>query len=681
MSRSKEIGTLGSIALLVSSITVKKNYTYVQIQGPGLSTIPTLFQQSGWVLPTCAFISVAVLSCLSALYICEVLSNIHGNERFQAKIEFTTIAQVYLGTKYHYVFQIILFLSLQSANVASIIIAAQTFDSMFITIFKRTCGLALSHTGWICISKDIGNGNSPFPSDSFFLFTFGLLFTAFLVMPFGFFSLADNVIIQVISFIALTAILLQWVIAFIQEGLDTALLPAFGNDYSAILGIAIFNYSFITTIPSWINNMSPTVNIHHCLFISIVISIVFYLIFGISGAMAYKMDASSDILVILTTKGSLISKITSYLFPIFALITSIPVYTIVVRSNLIRGKICSSSWASFLSNCLPWIICIPIQTKDWIGALQNWSSLFFQSSVNYILPFVFYFISRKPSAPVKHNDIKLDESQHSVYPLICRQETAPPSPCFQTVNYNDISELLVSTKYMFSGEQSNIKTFGCNYNLENSLIYPPLNMNEKYNITTDSTHINNDSEKIVGFITQPCKFAKSSSQRSLTSDNNIDYEPSHFNNENITCRYGEKPNASIFSFEHCYSETTCRNPSTCHPTKVLEGLEPFSYNTEFNASSSSNALHCQCSSLISRDTLTLTPNKDDYEVTLNGEDSDNESAKLQQEIDDQVPKKFVALGKNCRINPFYLAITSCALLSLFIIYTIIYSFLKITIKK
>lgn len=96
--------------------------------------------------------------------------------------------------------------------------------------------------------------------------------------------------------------------------------------------------------------------------------------------MAYQMEGSSDILAILSAQGkhiytnnkhqplyiylsifnlgSTASLVTSYLFPVCALVTSIPVFTIVIRSNLLRGEICSPTWALFWSNFLPWLICM-----------------------------------------------------------------------------------------------------------------------------------------------------------------------------------------------------------------------------------------------------------------------------------------------------------------------------------
>lgn len=121
---------------------------------------------------------------------------------------------------------------------------------MLITIFKGTCGLGVSPGGWFCVSGASTEltGNSPFGSEDYFIFTFGFLLTGVMVIPLGFFSLVENIAVQMTSFVVLTAILIQWTVAFAQEGLKTELLPASGSNSSMVLGIVIFNYSFITTV-------------------------------------------------------------------------------------------------------------------------------------------------------------------------------------------------------------------------------------------------------------------------------------------------------------------------------------------------------------------------------------------------------------------------------------------------
>lgn len=46
----------------------------------------------------------------------------------------------------------------------------------------------------------------------------------------------------------------EWVTVFWRQGPNNPTsLPAFGNNVSSVVGSIMFNYAFITAIPSWIN--------------------------------------------------------------------------------------------------------------------------------------------------------------------------------------------------------------------------------------------------------------------------------------------------------------------------------------------------------------------------------------------------------------------------------------------
>ncbi|KAI9496784.1 hypothetical protein BDB00DRAFT_889615, partial [Zychaea mexicana] len=368
--------------------------------GPGLPMIPPLYQQAGWLAPTIVIIAVAFLSGVASLFICEVLASIRGNEKFQAQVEITTVAQLLLGKKYHYFFQVILYIALQAVNIASIVISSQTMDNLIITLFKGTCGLNIYPGGWICVDQGTSQSGSPFSESDYFIFTMGYLLTMVMVMPLGFFDLVDNMGVMIASLITMAVVTIQWVVAFCQEGLKTELMPATGPSAGMVLGIIIFNFSYVTTVPTWVNSINPDVSIHKCITWSIIITTAIYIVLGVFGGMAYPMSVSDNILTLLSNESTVASKVTTYLFPICALVTSIPVYVIVIRCNLLRGGLCGRRWAVFWSNLLPWIISIPLMNKNWMNAIQNWISLFFQSSTNYILPFVLYFVSRKFQASV-----------------------------------------------------------------------------------------------------------------------------------------------------------------------------------------------------------------------------------------------------------------------------------------
>lgn len=51
----------------------------------------------------------------------------------------------------------------------------------------------------------------------------------------------------------LLLIFLEWFVNFFLVGLDFSRVPIFGSNQSQVLGTIIFNYAFVITVPSWVN--------------------------------------------------------------------------------------------------------------------------------------------------------------------------------------------------------------------------------------------------------------------------------------------------------------------------------------------------------------------------------------------------------------------------------------------
>jgi hypothetical protein len=71
--------------------------------------------------PLLAFVVITFLTGAAALFLVESMASITGNECFQASIEFTTIAELYLGHRWQWAFHAVLYLALQSQTIASLI--------------------------------------------------------------------------------------------------------------------------------------------------------------------------------------------------------------------------------------------------------------------------------------------------------------------------------------------------------------------------------------------------------------------------------------------------------------------------------------------------------------------------------------------------------------------------------
>ncbi|KAN0018195.1 hypothetical protein ACTFIU_010809 [Dictyostelium citrinum] len=401
----KSIGSIGGICLLIGNCT-----------GPGMVNISYQFQQGGWLLSLLGYILMLGLSGLSALFIIESMSMIPGNNKFALRIEFTMICRFYFGKWMYLVSQLFINTSLIITNIASIIICSQVFDSLMVFIFKKTCGISFSN-GWICVIENSSDGGSPFQDDYMFI-TIGYLAILILVVPLAFFNLNDNIIIQIACVIIMLIIVISWVVIFIMIGLSADNLPTIGNmnGISQIIGNCMFNYAFITTIPSWVNESKPTVNLKKSVWISTGFSTVLFIFVGIFGALSFSsMSSNSTILSLinLSKKANIFSKLSVYLFPFIVLASTIPVFSIIVRYNLTQNKFLPTWIANLISIVLPWLIVIPFQTGDWLNLISNYSSLFFGSVANFIIPFILYIKSLKFKKKYNnHNQQKLEQKQH-----------------------------------------------------------------------------------------------------------------------------------------------------------------------------------------------------------------------------------------------------------------------------
>ncbi|KAL7272460.1 hypothetical protein RUND412_004727 [Rhizina undulata] len=373
------IGFWGGMALLISSIT-----------GPGLTTIPLLFQEAGWLTPTLAFLIFGVLSGIVSLFLVETMATIRGNEEFQARVEYSTIAHLYLGPKSHVIMQVLLYCALQSVNISSIIISNQTMDTLLIQLFHKTCALSFTE-GWVCVST-VSSGS---PFNSYILFSLGYLISVCLVFPLSAMSLVQNIKFQLASVGVLFLVLAIWIFMFAEHGLNLS-IPTVGSDQSSLMGFILNNFAFITTVPSFINELSRRVSIHKSIGYSIGLCVALFLVIGLMGAASFKIDTSSDILSTFSTSGQnkVLVSMVNILFPISVLVTSIPVFAIVMRYNLVRGNFCSNRWAIVWASLMPWVLIIPFQTKGWLTSVMNWTSLIFGSTTNFIIPLILYISSK-----------------------------------------------------------------------------------------------------------------------------------------------------------------------------------------------------------------------------------------------------------------------------------------------
>ncbi|OAQ31002.1 hypothetical protein K457DRAFT_17843 [Linnemannia elongata AG-77] len=381
---AKDISFWGGLCLLICNTT-----------GPGVVTLPLVAQSAGWVPTVFGFALVGVLSYLSSLFVCEAMTEVPGNERYQANVEFSNMVLCFFGRRYQVLVQIICFLAMQTTNIASIAICAQLFDNLLIRIAHRTCGIQVyPNAAFVCVSEQLPSA-SPFSGT--LIMSTGALLAMILIVPLCLLNLSENIWLQIGSCILILLIFVQWIVTFFQHGLDTSRVPAVGADMSQAFGSILFNYAFITAVPSWANAKQSHVSPHKTVGSNVSLMTILFVLVSVLGGMAFAIPENSTMIQAISSSSDVttLSQIAGYTFPIAALVTSIPINMIVLRYNLIQSKTCRKAWANAMAGGLPWLVAIPCMTGSGLTNAVGWSSLFLVSSANFVIPFVLYIYSKK----------------------------------------------------------------------------------------------------------------------------------------------------------------------------------------------------------------------------------------------------------------------------------------------
>ncbi|KAJ3221762.1 hypothetical protein HK099_003152 [Clydaea vesicula] len=378
----KTVSFFPGVCLLINAMT-----------GPALPFSPSLFQYGGIIPPILLYIIFTILATLSSLFVVEAM---------QGTVEFGTLVNFYFGKKSHLAAQFCLYWAVQSNAIQSIMLTAQAFDNFFIDVAGTTCGLATSEPFFRCVVSK-GVDSSPF-GEMWMLITFGFIAVLVLTLPLLFIDMGENILIQVGTLLISLMIVFQWIICAIiyifgdsvnSPPHEITHIPAIGSGVENITGTIMLSLAYTFVVPSWINLKKRDVNIQTTIWTSSIAATTLYLILGIIPALAFPtsflLEGNGNILPVLSHYGlpQSLTKISIFGFSIIMLLPSIPVSLIVSGDNLAQNDVFSKRVSSFIAYVLPWILTCLLKGSQ-LQFIQNWSSILFVSTANFIVPTLIY---------------------------------------------------------------------------------------------------------------------------------------------------------------------------------------------------------------------------------------------------------------------------------------------------
>lgn len=336
--------------------------------------------------------------------------------------------------------------------------SARVMDNAISAIFGQTCALNLTpfenfgSTRWFsCVDiNDLSNGNA---WGCHLVLTAGFALSAVIAIPFGRWNLDDNIIVQIGAFILTFACWMVWIFASMSSTTGQ-FPPAVNTDphtgaQSAVLGTILFNFGFVTTVPSWVNEKRPHVSVNRSLWSSTALCNVVFLAVGLAGAIAFpdilqgpvtntcarnvqdpNFNCPNDIMQALTEAqtaptswrtsptANFVLQVSVYLFPVVAVLSSIPVFSIVIKYNVIENGF-SRQFGFFWGVVFPWIAAFPLlYMPDAINQFINFTSLVVVSFTDFIIPWALYVklhgTDERDVALMQNMDESLDQAPPGV---------------------------------------------------------------------------------------------------------------------------------------------------------------------------------------------------------------------------------------------------------------------------
>jgi len=220
--------------------------------------------------------------------------------------------------------------------------------------------------------------------------------------PFAVKNLDDNVALQYLAILGLSVMSVVWVAILVSEPDFPTLLPAMTTMQGGLIGTVLFNFAFTSALPSWVNEKRPEVSVFASFALTMGYVLVVYTVIGIVGGMAYKPFYTTDenLFSKLNAGGSKLGRVTVTAYPMLQNFTSIPVFSILTRYNLVQSGL-SDGMATFIAVVVPWILSIAFYTGSGFNSISEIGGLATSSVINFIVPAALYASARRCASEIQ----------------------------------------------------------------------------------------------------------------------------------------------------------------------------------------------------------------------------------------------------------------------------------------
>lgn len=391
------IGMLGSMSIAVNSLT-----------GPAMVDLPATFARSGLIPTIFTICFVCVLSSLCSMHMASSISKVPGNGNFKKEVEYSEVFKFFWGQRWFYITQILFLCCITCLNISSIVDTAQVVDTFAghwwpggtaaVNFGGNNCYISdvdadLGSVRWvrwdysICTEVELEEGLClPFKSCKGVLITTGNLVVTILFFPLAMMDLKENSWWQIVAFFILLVTSLQFVIQFVSSGLEPERLSWWGQDWSDLLGVVLFNFALVIVVPAWLYEREPHVDIPTVVYGSSVLSAMLYIAIGVLGCLSMPNVSDNMLESMMSGTMGTALQLGASIFAFAIVGLGIPLFSVLTRLNLTGSGLCTHQQGNILAVYFPFIASLFLSDGAAVATLLGLGGTVFTSLIAFILP-------------------------------------------------------------------------------------------------------------------------------------------------------------------------------------------------------------------------------------------------------------------------------------------------------
>lgn len=175
-------------------------------------------------------------------------------------------------------------------------------------------------------------------------------------------------------------------IIFLSDGIHTEYVSLWGESWTSLFGVILFDYALVLAVPSWLHEKQSNVDVRTVITGSSILSTILYMTIGCFGAMV-MVNAPANMLesMMSGTFGSSM-QVCASVFAFFIIGLDCPLYSVLTRMNLTSAGEGGRLFANCLAVYLPYTISWLFYGGNAITELLSWGGMLFTSLVVFIFP-------------------------------------------------------------------------------------------------------------------------------------------------------------------------------------------------------------------------------------------------------------------------------------------------------